>query len=161
MMISASTAILLAALGEIYAERSGVLNLGVEGMMAVGATIAFYATLSTGNIIIGLLSASISGMLLSLIHGFISITIRSNQVISGLALSMMGLGISSLIGRNLIGTPLRNSLGIIEVALLSDIPVIGAFFRQNALTFFSYILTAILWYILFKTKIGICLLYTS
>ncbi|MCS7112822.1 MAG: ABC transporter permease [Nitrososphaerota archaeon] len=157
MMISASTAILLAALGEIYAERSGVLNLGVEGMMAVGATIAFYATLSTGNIIIGLLSASISGMLLSLIHGFISITIRSNQVISGLALSMMGLGISSLIGRNLIGTPLRNSLGIIEVALLSDIPVIGAFFRQNALTFFSYILTAILWYILFKTKIGIAI----
>ncbi len=157
MMINASTPILLAALGEIYAERSGVLNLGVEGMMAVGAAVAFYTTLSTGNLIIGLLSACVSGILLSFIHGFSSITMRSNQVISGLALSMVGLGISSLIGRNLVGTPLRSSLGTIDIAVLSDIPIIGAFFRQNALTFFSYILTATLWYILFKTKIGIAI----
>lgn len=157
MMVSASTPILLAALGEIYAERSGILNLGVEGMMAVGAAIAFYTTLFTRNIVMGLLSACIAGILLSLIHGFISITIKSNQIVSGLALSMIGLGISSLIGRNLVGTPLRNSLEIVKVAILSDIPIIGAFFRQNALTYLSYILTAILWYILFKTKIGIAI----
>lgn len=157
MMVSASTAILLAALGEIYAERSGILNLGVEGMMAVGAAVAFHTTLFTGNISIGLLTAILSGILLSFIHGFISITIRSNQVISGLALSMIGLGISSLIGRNLVGTPLRSSLGVVSIAILSDIPIVGAFFKQNILTLLSYILTAILWYILFKTKIGIAI----
>ncbi|RLI25759.1 ABC transporter permease [Candidatus Bathyarchaeota archaeon] len=157
MMISAGTPLLLSTLGEIYAERSGILNLGVEGMMALGAVVAFYITLTTGNPALGLAAAAVAGLALSSLHAFISITIRSNQVVSGLALSMLGIGLSSLIGKGLIGMPLRHALEKLEVPLLRDIPLLGAFFRQNALTYLSYLLAASLWFIMFKTKIGICI----
>ncbi|RLI24196.1 ABC transporter permease [Candidatus Bathyarchaeota archaeon] len=157
MMISAGTPLLLSTLGEIYAERSGILNLGVEGMMALGAVVAFYITLSTGNPALGLAAAAVAGLALSSLHAFVSITIRSNQVVSGLALSMLGIGLSSLIGKGLIGMPLRHALEKLEAPLLRDIPLLGAFFRQNALTYLSYLLAASLWFIMFKTKIGICI----
>ena len=157
MMISAGTPLLLSTLGEIYAERSGILNLGVEGMMALGAVVAFYITLTTGNPALGLAAAAVAGLALSSLHAFVSITIRSNQVVSGLALSMLGIGLSSLIGKGLIGMPLRHALEKLEVLLLRDIPLLGAFFRQNALTYLSYLLAASLWFIMFKTKIGICI----
>lgn len=161
MMISAGTPLLLSTLGEIYAERSGILNLGVEGMMALGAVVAFYVALTTGNPLLGLSAAALAGLILSSLHAFVSITIRSNQVVSGLALSMLGVGLSSLIGKRLIGIPLRYVLEKLEVPLLKDIPLLGAFFRQNALTYLSYFLTALLWFILFRTKIGICIRMTG
>ncbi|MCD6443959.1 ABC transporter permease [Candidatus Bathyarchaeota archaeon] len=161
MMISAGTPLLLSTLGEIYAERSGILNLGVEGMMALGAVVAFYVTLMTGNPALGLAVAALAGLALSSLHAFVSITIRSNQVVSGLALSMLGIGLSSLIGKGLIGMPLRHALEKLEVPLLRDIPLLGAFFRQNALTYLSYLLAASLWFIMFKTRIGVCIRMTG
>lgn len=154
-MISAGTPLLLATLGEIYAERSGILNLGVEGMMAVGAVTAFAITLASGNPLLGFLLAALTGCLLACVHAFLSISIRSNQVISGLALTMLGLGISALAGRRLIGTPLPVSIRRIPVPLLSDTPVIGAFFNQDPVTYASYVLVVLLWFILFKTKLGV------
>ncbi|RLI27911.1 ABC transporter permease [Candidatus Bathyarchaeota archaeon] len=161
MMISAGTPLLLSTLGEIYAERSGILNLGVEGMMALGAVTAFYVTLTAGNPVLGLAMAALAGLALSSLHAFVSITVRSNQVVSGLALSMLGIGLSSLVGKGLIGMPLRHALGKLEIPLLRDIPLLGAFFRQNALTYFSYLLAVSLWFIMFKTRIGVCIRMTG
>jgi simple sugar transport system permease protein len=155
MVVSAGTALLLPALGEIYAERSGVLNLGVEGMMALGAVTAFYSTYLTKEPFLGLIVAALAGLLLAFIHAFISISIRSNQVVSGLALSMLGVGLSSLIGKSLIGVPLKYTIGRFEIPVLKDIPIIGGFFMQNALTYASYFIVVLLWFILFKTKIGV------
>ena len=92
--IVAGTSILYAALGELITERSGILNLGVEGMMLVGAVLGFIFTSNTGNHWYGLLAAMVGGALMALIHAFISITLRGNQVVSGLALTMFGTGIS-------------------------------------------------------------------
>lgn len=155
--IEAGTPLLLTTLGEIYAERSGILNLGVEGVMALGAVTAFYVTLLTGSIPLGLSAACLAGLALASLHAFTSITIRSNQVISGLALAMLGLGLSSLMGKALIGIPLPNPLERVEIPLLSGISLIGAFFRQNPMTYLTYVLTVVLWFILFKTRTGVCI----
>lgn len=155
MVVSAGTPLLLSALGEIYAERSGVLNLGVEGMMALGAVAAFYSTLVTKEPFFGLIVAILAGLALASIHAFISISIHSNQVVSGLALSMLGVGLSSLIGKSLIGVPLKQTISRIEVPLLKEIPIVGGFFVQGSLTYASYFMVLLLWFILFKTKIGV------
>lgn len=155
MIVSAGTPLLLSALGEIYAERSGVLNLGVEGMMALGAVAAFYSTYMTKEPFLGLIAAILAGLALASIHAFISISIRSNQVVSGLALSMFGVGVSSLIGKGLIGIPLKYTIGRFEVPVLKDVPIVGGFFVQDYLTYASYFMVVLLWFILFKTKIGV------
>ncbi|MEM2686570.1 MAG: ABC transporter permease [Candidatus Bathyarchaeia archaeon] len=155
MVVSAGTPLLLSALGEIYAERSGVLNLGVEGMMALGAVFAFYSTLLTKEPLFGLIVAILAGLALASIHAFVSISIRSNQIVSGLALSMLGIGLSSLIGKSLIGIPLKQTIRRFEVPILKDIPIIGGFFVQDYLTYASYLMVLLLWFILFKTKIGV------
>ncbi|MEM2848925.1 MAG: ABC transporter permease [Candidatus Bathyarchaeia archaeon] len=155
MVISAGTPLLLSALGEVYTERSGVLNLGVEGMMALGAVTAFYLTYTTKEPFFGLAVAALAGLALAFIHASISISIRSNQVVSGLALSMLGVGLSSLIGKNLIGVPLKYTISRFEVPLLKDIPIIGGFFVQDSLTYASYFMVILLWFILFKTKVGV------
>jgi len=155
-MIRAGTPLLLGTLGEIYAERAGVLNLGVEGMVIVGAVTGYVVTLSTGNPWLGVLAAAISGGALSLIHAFLSITLRANQVVSGLALTMLGLGLSSIIGRIFIGIPLPSSITPIEIPILSKVPIIGqALFSHDPLVYFSMLLAPIMWFVLYKTRIGI------
>lgn len=155
--IRAGTPLLLATLGEIYAERSGILNLGVEGMMIVGAVVGFATTLSTGNPWLGLLIALLSGALLSLIHAFMSISLRANQVVSGLALTMLGLGLSSILGKSLVGVRLKSPIPYTPISMASEIPLLGAFLKQDPLIYASYIIAIILWIILFKTRIGICI----
>ncbi len=153
--VRAGTPLLLASVGEIYAERSGILNLGVEGLMICGALTAFAVTYSTGNPWIGVFAAALVGGLLSLIHGLLSISLRANQVISGIALTMFGLGLSSFVGRKYIGIPI-NPIPKIKIGFLGDLPLIGKpFFQQDPLVYFSLILTFILWLILFHTRIGI------
>ena len=100
------TPLLFATLGEIYAERSGVLNLGVEGMMIIGALSAFAVAYTTGNPWLGVLVSAVVGGAFSLIHAFASVTLRANQVVSGLALTMLGLGLSGVLGRAWEGWPL-------------------------------------------------------
>lgn len=150
--------LLLAALGEIYAERSGVLNLGVEGMMALGAASSFIVAIQTESPWLGVLSGLLAAVLLALIHCFISITLKSNQVVSGLALSMLGLGVSSIIGRKYVGAQLPPEVRLLPRPLdpLHKIPLIGKpVFDQDPMFYMSLLLTAILWFILFRTRYGI------
>ncbi len=151
------TPLLLATLGEIYAERSGVLNLGVEGMMIVGAFSAFAVAYTTHSPWIGLIVAGLVGGGLSLIHAFASVTLRANQVVSGLALTMLGLGLSGVLGRAWEGRPLMTPLRDVTVPLLNKIPVLGPglFEGQNLLVYIAMILSIVMWIILFKTRIGI------
>ncbi|RLE49673.1 MAG: ABC transporter permease, partial [Candidatus Methanomethylicota archaeon] len=132
--------------------------LGVEGMMIMGAVSGFIVTMFTGSPAIGLLAALVAGGLLALLHAFISISLRGNQVVSGLALTMIGLGLSALMGRGVVGVPLKAKVGGLSIPLLSNIPIIGTiFFKQNPLVYFSYALVALSWFILYKTKLGIAI----
>ncbi len=154
--IRAGTPLLVGTLGEIYAERSGVLNLGVEGMMIVGAVVGYIVTYRTGNPWLGVLAAAIAGGLLSLIHAFISITLGVNQIVSGLALTMLGLGLSSIMGKDYVGIALPSTIIPIKIPVLSELPIIGeALFHQDPLVYFSLALALVMWLILFKTSLGI------
>ncbi|MBC7263074.1 MAG: ABC transporter permease [Chloroflexi bacterium] len=156
--IPAGTPLLFGTLGEVTAERSGVLNLGVEGMMIVGAVTAFGVTHSTGNIWLGVAAAALVGGLLALVHAFASITLRVNQVVSGLALTMLGLGLSGLVGKRYIGMPPRTRFAPLAVPGLSDLPIIGPlFFRYDPLVYLAIVLVPVLWFIMYKTRWGITL----
>jgi ABC-type uncharacterized transport system permease subunit len=151
------TPLLLGTLGEIYAERSGVLNLGVEGMMIMGAYSAFTTAYITGNPWLGILVAAVVGGAFSLIHAFTSVTLKANQVVSGLSLTMLGLGLSGMFGRGWEGKPLPVSIPKITVSGLSKIPLLGPilFEGQNLIVYLSILLVPLLWYILYRTRIGI------
>lgn len=151
------TPLLLGTLGEIYAERSGVLNLGVEGMMIMGAYSAFTTAYITGNPWLGLLVAAVVGGAFSLIHAFTCVTLKANQVVSGLSLTMLGLGLSGMFGRGWEGKPLPVSIPKITVSSLSKIPLLGPilFEGQNLIVYLSILLVPLLWYVLYRTRIGI------
>ncbi len=152
----AGTPLLLATIGEVICERSGILNLGVEGMMAIGAVSAFIVTFNTGNPWFGLLTAIIVTALISGIHAFVSITLQSSQVVSGLALTMLGLGISGLIGKPYIGKPLTEKMMTWPIPVLSDIPVVGIlFFDHSPFFYMAIILALIAWFVLQYTRLGI------
>ena len=152
----AGTPLLLGTLGEIVTERSGVLNLGVEGMMAIGAMTAFAVTLTTGSPWLGLLAAILAGTLAAGIHAFVSITLKANQVVSGLALTMLGLGVSGLFGKPFIGRPLPSTLSALPIPVLSDIPVVGRIlFAQDPLFYLAVLLGILLWILLSRTRWGI------
>jgi general nucleoside transport system permease protein len=156
--VVAGTPILYASLGEVIAERAGILNLGVEGMMLVGAVSAFYVGTFTENKWLGLLVALIAGGLMALIHAVITIVFRANQVASGLALTIFGTGLSAYLGRSLVGIPPTSTFKAVEVPILSQIPVIGKiFFDQDLMVYLSVILVVILWFIFYKTKAGLLL----
>src|SRR5271170_524933 len=103
--VVAATPLIYAALGELVAERAGVLNLGVEGMMLVGALAAFAVGLGTGSLIVGYVAAALAGMALALVFGFLTLTLQANQVATGLALTVFGIGLSAFAGRNYAGMP--------------------------------------------------------
>ena len=132
--IKSSIAVLLATLGEILAERSGILNLGVEGMMLVGALSAAAAGAVTGNPLLAVAAGALAGGVLAMLHGLFAITLGVNQVLSGLALTLLGIGVTSFLGRPLIGTPPGVRLRALPVPVLADIPLVGdIFFRQSVL----------------------------
>ncbi|HAJ33622.1 MAG TPA: ABC transporter permease [Candidatus Atribacteria bacterium] len=151
------TPLLLGTLGEIYAERSGVLNLGVEGMMIMGAYSAFTTTYITGNPWKGILVGAIVGGVFSLVHAFASVTLKANQVVSGLSLTMLGLGLSGMFGRGWEGKPLPATISKITISGLSKIPLLGPIFfeGQNLIVYMTILLVPLLWYILYRTRIGI------
>ena len=139
-IMTASTPLLLAALGEVVVERSGVLNLGVEGMMIMGAVCGFGASFYTGSTGIGLIAAIGAGVLMSLLFGFLTLTLVSNQVATGLALTLLGLGLSGLIGEGFVGQPGNKIWNIAGI----DPLIPGAI-----------LLTAGVSYVLFRTKAGL------
>ena len=105
-IISAATPLLLAGIGELVVERSGVLNLGLEGMMLAGAVTAFAVTFTTGSYTLGILAAALAGMAMALVFGVLTLTLVSNQVATGLALTLFGLGLSALMGAGFVGSPI-------------------------------------------------------
>jgi simple sugar transport system permease protein len=151
------TPLLLGTLGEIYTERSGVLNLGVEGMMIMGSYSAFVTAFKTGNPWLGMLVAAIVGGIFSLIHAFTSVTLKANQVVSGLALTMLGLGLSGMFGRGWEGKPLSHPIPKITISGLSEIPFLGPilFKDQNLIVYLTILVVPLMWYILYRTRIGI------
>ena len=152
----AGTPLLLGTIGEVICERSGILNLGVEGVMAIGAVTAFIVTFLSYNPWLGLLAAVMVGMLISITHAYASITLRSNQVVSGLALTMLGLGISGLVGKPYVGKPLEIKMNLMPIPILSDIPFIGPiFFNQSPFFYMAVVLAIAAWFTLEYTKIGI------
>lgn len=152
----AGTPLLLGTVGEVICERSGILNLGVEGVMSVGAVVAFIVTYTTGNPWLGLMAAIAAGMLVSVIHAFASVTLQANQVVSGLALTMIGLGLSGMLGKPYVGKPLEIKMNDFAIPYLSDIPVIGPIFFDQTPFFYMAILLAFgAWFFLERTSLGI------
>jgi len=153
--VQAGTPLLLATVGEIYAERSGVLNLGVEGIMIMGALMAFLVSFRTGNVALAILTAALIGGILSLIHAFLSITLKANQIVSGLAISIFGLGASGFLGRPLIGQT-APKLQPTPIPYLENLPVVGPIlFDSDPLLYFSILISIVLWFMLFKTRLGL------
>jgi simple sugar transport system permease protein len=152
----AGTPLLLGTVGEIICERSGILNLGVEGVMAVGAVTAFIVTHHTGNPWLGLCAAIVAGVLISIVHAFASVTLQSNQVVSGLALTMLGLGMAGLLGKPYVGKPLAIKINAMPIPFLSDIPVVGpVFFNQSPFFYMAVLLAVGAWFVLEHTLLGI------
>jgi simple sugar transport system permease protein len=155
--VASGTVLLFATIGEIFAERSGVLNLGVEGMMLIGAMTAFSTTIATGNPWIGVLAAMLVAGLLSQIHAFISITLQGDQVVSGLALTFLGIGISLVLGEGLSKAGTVSLMPSFSVPLLSRIPILGPIFftKQNVLVYIGYLLIPMAWYFINRTRPGL------
>jgi simple sugar transport system permease protein len=156
-LMVASTPILLAALGEMVVERAGVLNLGVEGMMIVGAICGFAVGVETGSPALGFVAAALGGAALSLIFGVLTQYLLSNQVATGLALTLFGLGLSALIGQGYTGVK-SPSTARIDLPLLSDIPVLGPIlFRHDPMVYLSILMVAAVWALLRYTRGGLIL----
>ena len=155
--VASGTVLLFATLGEVFAERAGVLNLGVEGMMLVGAMTAFSTTIATGNPWIGVLAAMFFAGLLSQVHAFIVITLQADQVVSGLALTFLGTGISLVLGEGLSKAGTVSLMPNFSIPLLSQIPILGPiFFRnQSVLVYIGYLLTPLAWYYINRTRGGL------
>ena len=157
--IVAGTPLLFATLGEIITERSGNLNLGVEGMMLMGAVIGFMVGLNTESTTLALLAAMIAGAGGALIFAFLTITLRANQVVSGLTLTIFGSGFADFVGQDLIGQIAPESLRLFfrpyTIPLLGDIPFIGpVLFRQDAFVYLGYAASILLGLYLYKTSTG-------
>jgi ABC-type uncharacterized transport system permease subunit len=153
--IQSGTPILFATLGEILTERSGVLNLGVEGMMIVGALAAFVGAQISGSAWVGLMIGGLFGMLMASVHGLVCLGFQGNQVVSGLALTILGVGLANYFGTPYIG---QSSPGFAPFALplLSTIPIIGPiFFQQDPLVYLSIVLTPAMWTMLYGTRWGL------
>jgi simple sugar transport system permease protein len=156
--VAAASPLLLAALGELVVERSGVLNLGIEGIMLVGALTAVAATLGSGSVVVGILCAIVAGMLLGLLFAVLTVTIRADHVVAGLAMVLFGDGLSSFAGHGLVAIDVPQSVHALPIPLLSDIPALGPiFFNQNMLVYLSYFMAAAVWYFLYRTRPGLAL----
>ena len=155
--IRLATPYLYAAIGEAFSQRSGVVNLGVDGIMLVAAYASFFIVLTTGSIWLGLLAAIIVGLLMGLLMAFVSVTLKAEQGISGIGLYMFGLGLSSLLFKTTIGT-VKTVTGFqpVKIPLLGDIPVIGEiFFHHSLLVYGAFLLVPIAWWVMEKTTLGL------
>ncbi|OQA15811.1 MAG: beta-methylgalactoside transporter inner membrane component [Chloroflexi bacterium ADurb.Bin360] len=155
--IRLATPYLYAGIGETFGQRSGVLNLGVEGQMLVGAFAAFYVARTTGNLWLGVLAALMAGALMGLAMAFVSITLRAKQGISGIGFFLFGLGLSDLLFQTLLGS-VQTVSGFrpLAIPLLSKIPVLGEIlFNQNLLVYGAYLLVPLAAFVMDKTTLGL------
>jgi ABC-type uncharacterized transport system permease subunit len=154
--VASGTVLLFATIGEIFAERSGVLNLGVEGMMLMGAMSAFSVAIATGNPWIGLLAGMAAGGLVSLLHGFVTISLQADQVVSGLSLTFLGAGLSLVLGEGLSKAGTISLLPAFSIPLLSQLPILGPilFTDQSVLVYVGYLLIPVAWVYINRTRPG-------
>ncbi len=153
--VQSGTPVLYATLGEIFTEKSGVLNLGVEGVMLLGALAAFSVSLATGSPWLGFLAAGGIGVVAALLHGIVCLWFQGNQVVSGLALTILGTGLADYLGTPYIGET-APGFAPVAVPFLIDIPAVGLiFFNHDPLVYISYLFPFLLWFILYKTRAGL------
>jgi ABC-type uncharacterized transport system permease subunit len=153
--IRTGTPLILVALGEMVCEKSGVLNLGQEGMMLMGAVVGFMAAVTTGNLYMAVLAAVVAGILMSALFGFLSISLVSNQVATGLALTIFGGGLSAFLGATYVGMGIDGVQPMI-VPYLSDIPIIGKIlFQQDPLVYLSFALFGLVYWVFKSTRLGL------
>ncbi len=155
--VASGTVLLFAAVGEIFAERAGVINLGVEGMMLIGAVVAFGTAVATGNAWLGLVLGTLAGGLLSLLHAIITISFQAEQVVSGLALTFLGTGLARVLGEDLSKAGAIALLPTVTVPGLSAVPIVGPilFTNQSVLVYVGYAVVPIAWYWISRTRPGL------
>ncbi|MBL4907604.1 MAG: ABC transporter permease [Sneathiella sp.] len=156
-VITAATPLVFAGIGELVTEKSGVLNLGIEGMMIVGAVAAFITATLTGNYLLAVVVAALSGAFMAFLFGILTLSLMANQVATGLALTLFGIGLSALIGQDFVGEPVQ-AIAKLNIGGLSDLPVIGPIlFGQDPLVYLSFLMVFLVSWFLFKTKAGLIL----
>ncbi|RLG46962.1 MAG: ABC transporter permease [Thermoproteota archaeon] len=155
-----ATPLALAGVGEVYCERSGVLNLGIEGIMLMAAFLSFYFAYVTGSLLVGYLVAVLVGLAMGLLMAFMSITLRVNQVIAGMGIFFLGFGLSDFLYRSIFGEEYVTIAKSVQVPIpvLSDVPLIGgALFKQYPAVYLSYVAIPLLWYMLYRSRWGLSL----
>jgi simple sugar transport system permease protein len=155
--IATGTVLLFASIGEILAERSGVLNLGIEGMMLIGAMMAYRTAVTSGQPWLGVLFAMLAAASLALLHAIVTISFQADQVVSGLAVNFVGVGLSMVLGEGLSKAGAVSLLPSITLPVLSQIPIVGPimFTNHNPLVYFGYLLTPAVSYYIFRTRPGL------
>jgi ABC-type uncharacterized transport system permease subunit len=159
--VRSGTSVLFAAQGELIAERSGVINLGTEGCMLTGALTAFAVTSATHNVVLGVAAGAGAGALLALLHAFVVITCGANQLASGLAVTFLGLGLTSWLGADYVSKSIH-ALNPVDIPLLSDIPFVGTvLFHHDVLTYIGLALGPLIFLFLYRTRAGLILRATG
>jgi simple sugar transport system permease protein len=163
--IRAGTSLVIATIGEILTERAGILNLGVEGIMLMGAVTGFAASYYSQSLAVALLVAALVGAAMAALHAFLTVTMRANQVVSGLSITLFGSGFASFLGQRL--GPASNNLRLVglkgakfsplKLDFLQNIPIVGAFFNQDLFTYAVYLLIPAAWFFLYRTRPGLWL----
>jgi len=153
-----AVSILYAAIGEIFSQRAGIMNLGVEGIMLMGAVSGFLVVFHTNNLVLAILAVILVGALLGLAFSFLTITLRADQTVCGMAFLIFGSGLSGFIGKNVTGIASSVKFVKIAIPLLSDIPVIGdIFFKQDMLVYLMYIIVPLSMFYIYRTRPGMVL----
>ncbi|KAK44039.1 ABC transporter permease [Caballeronia jiangsuensis] len=156
--VIAAIPLMYAGAGELVAEKSGVLNLGVEGMMLMGAVTGYAVTVITGNPWLGIVGSVFAGLAMALLFGFLTITMLANQVATGLSLTIFGIGFSAYIGKPYTSAAMRSTIDVLPVPGLSSIPVLGpAIFSLTPLGYLAFIMFAVIGWFLYKTRAGLVL----
>ncbi|MDY3747510.1 MAG: ABC transporter permease [Lachnospiraceae bacterium] len=156
--ISVAVIMLYATIGEIISQRAGIMNLGLEGIMLMGAVSAYFTVVHTHSLALAILTVIVVGALLGLIYAFITVTLQANQVVAGLAMMTFGSGLSGFIGNSITGVAANLKFESLPIPLLSKIPVIGKiFFSQNLLVYILYVIVAIVIVYIYKTRPGMTL----
>ena len=163
--VRAGTSLIFATIGEILTERAGILNLGIEGIMLMGAVSGFAASFYSQNLFVALLVAAAVGAAMAALHAFLTVTMRANQVVSGLSITLFGSGFASFLGQRL--GPATNNFRLMGLKAakftpatiegLAEIPILGALFKQDILTYAVYLLIPVSWFFLYKTRPGLWL----
>ncbi len=153
--VASGASVLYAALGEVIGERAGIVNLGVEGQMLIGASVGFAITATTGNALVGVVAGALGAAAFNMVFGFLVVTRRTNQLASGVALWLLGAGLSTMIGKPSVGNRI-DGLQEIEVPGLSLLPqVYGQLFRQDVLVYLMIPVALLIWWLLFYTRWGL------